>query len=137
MVNLFPPCRVPTYRVYGDVPVLMLVRKSFPRRALPRRVNDTSLIGCGDWIMKAKVRRMAVVSTTLRVGAKPVSDLPPLKSQGPEALGSDPPPPETNVMAPHLELMPFDAIYGTQDLSLGSLQIYPKFLSAHVVHEVI
>lgn len=67
MVNLFPPCRVPTYRVYGDVPVLMLVRKSFPRRALPRRVNDTSLIGCGDWIMKAKVRRMAVVSTTLRV----------------------------------------------------------------------
>jgi len=29
--------------------------------------------------------------------------------------------------------MPFE----TQDLSLGSLQIYPKFLIAHVVHEVI
>jgi len=125
MLNHFPPCRVPTYRVYG-VPVLMLVRKSFPSRALPRTIR--SCLRAGDWIKKAKVRRMAVVSAALRVGAKPMSDLAPLKSQGPEALGPDPPPRDKCDA-----LSPFE----TQDLSLGSLQIYPKFLIAHVVHEVI
>jgi len=89
MLNHFPPCRVPTYRVYG-VPVLMLVRKSFPSRALPRTIRPC--LGTGDWIKKAKVRRMAVVSATWRVGAKPMSDLAPLKSLGTEALGPDPNP---------------------------------------------